>query len=49
MFEVRGGDRLKIEALPGSHKRENRCRADMNVEFIEAPKRSISTPGIIIP
>ena len=47
LIEIREGDTLKIEALPGNHKRQ--CRADMNVELIEAQPKHISLPGLILP
>lgn len=47
VLEFRDGDRLKIEALPGNVKRH--CKADMNVELIEAPPKTISMPLIVRP
>lgn len=50
VLELRGGEKLKIEALPPKNVRGRPfIRADMNVELIEAPSKTISMPGLILP
>lgn len=47
-LDFRGGDRLKLEALPGDPKKK--LRADLSAEFIEKPKTHFTSgPLIVIP